>query len=195
MSEFAIRVKKLREETKHVSQAKMARDLAIDKSLISRWESGSRMPGWDMVSRIAKYFGVSTDYLYGISNDPTLQTLSDPDDAEFVSALSKNPKQCSELPEDVEAINTLVYNSGLHIIRLEGNKCFGVSGRNGMYEVSELDIAEILKEVSDFAADRLSRLEERKELEMLRNLSGDKGTALTYKKSPLERSIVTEPSR
>lgn len=180
---------------KGISQAALARDMDVSKSTINKYVLGKREPDMAFVEKLVSYFGVSTDYLYGISNDPTLQTLADPDDAEFVSALSKNPKQCSELPEDVEAINTLVYNSGLHIIRLEGNKCFGVSGRNGMYEVSELDIAEILKEVSDFAADRLSRLEERKELEMLRNLSGDKGTALTYKKSPLERSIVTEPSR
>lgn len=186
MSKFAIRVKKMREETKRVSQAKMARDLSIDKSLISRWESGARMPGWDMVSRIATYFNVSTDYLYGISDDPTLQTLADADDAEFVSALSKSTKQYSELSEDVAAINTLVYNNGLRIIRLEGNKCFGVSGKNGVYEVSEQDVVEILNEVSNFAVDRLSRLEERKELEMLRNLSGDKGIALAYKRSQLD---------
>lgn len=65
--EFHERVKKLRLERK-VSQAEMARVLGIAQSVYARYETGDRKPSYETLVSLAAYFGVSTDYLLGKSD-------------------------------------------------------------------------------------------------------------------------------
>ena len=44
---------------------KLAEDLNIGSNTLSQWESGTREPNYDVLCRLAEYFGVSTDYLLG----------------------------------------------------------------------------------------------------------------------------------
>lgn len=55
-------IKKLR--TEHdISQTQLAKELGVSKQSVSNWENDNIFPSIDMLTRIAKYFGVSCDYL------------------------------------------------------------------------------------------------------------------------------------
>lgn len=65
---FATRMAELRRQKK-ISQKEAARALGISQALLSHYENGIRECGLDFVVRAADYYGVSTDYLLGHSND------------------------------------------------------------------------------------------------------------------------------
>lgn len=67
-STFANRMAALRRQKK-ISQKEAARALGISQALLSHYENGIRECGLDFVVRAADYYGVSTDYLLGHSND------------------------------------------------------------------------------------------------------------------------------
>lgn len=77
MNKFAERLKSLREE-KGLSQRALARETGFSQAGIARWESSSQMPTIDTALTLAKYFGVTTDYIVGLSNNfiPTIHTLT-----------------------------------------------------------------------------------------------------------------------
>ena len=56
------RIKALRMK-RGISQAVLADRLVINKSVVSRWESGQRIPCEDVVKQIADVFEVSPDYI------------------------------------------------------------------------------------------------------------------------------------
>ena len=59
---LGIRIALLRIE-KGLSQAELARRLCISASAVGMYEQGRRMPSLDLVVRLAREFGVTTDYL------------------------------------------------------------------------------------------------------------------------------------
>ncbi len=62
---FKIRLKALR-EGKGMTQRDFATDFGVSKGTVGMWESGAREPRTlDELNRIADYFGVSSDYLLG----------------------------------------------------------------------------------------------------------------------------------
>ncbi|MCM1441023.1 MAG: helix-turn-helix domain-containing protein [Roseburia sp.] len=60
-------IKDLRLELK-LSQRELGVKLGVCNQTISFWESGQREPDLDALIEIAKFFGVSTDYLLGVSD-------------------------------------------------------------------------------------------------------------------------------
>ena len=60
-----MRIKELR-ELYDVQQKALANILGISSNTLSQYENGKREPGIDVVSKIAKHFNVTTDYVYGI---------------------------------------------------------------------------------------------------------------------------------
>lgn len=60
---FGMQLAKLRKE-KGVTQEQIADYLGVSPQAISKWENGS-YPNGDLLPRLADYFGVSIDYLYG----------------------------------------------------------------------------------------------------------------------------------
>lgn len=65
MNKFATRLKELRIE-KGLWQSALAQCLNVDQRTISNWENGTREPNIDMIIKIAQYFEVSVDYLFGL---------------------------------------------------------------------------------------------------------------------------------
>lgn len=55
-----------------LNQVQLGKKLGVTKQCISNWESGYIQPSIDMLIRIAKTFSVSTDYLLGLNDKPTL---------------------------------------------------------------------------------------------------------------------------
>lgn len=51
-----------------MTQAQLAQKLGITKSVISAYETGLRLPSYDILIHIAKLFNVSTDFLLGVEN-------------------------------------------------------------------------------------------------------------------------------
>lgn len=61
-------MKILREESK-LSQESLGNVFDVSKGTISSWESGRTQPPIETITSIAKYFGVTTDYLLGFNQD------------------------------------------------------------------------------------------------------------------------------
>ena len=67
-TKFCSNMSELRRE-RGLSQRKAAADLKISQALLSHYENGAREPGLGFVCRACRYYGVSADYLLGLSED------------------------------------------------------------------------------------------------------------------------------
>ena len=54
------------------SQVELAKKLSVAKQTVSNWENDNIQPSIEMLVRLAKLFGVTTDYLLGLENIPRL---------------------------------------------------------------------------------------------------------------------------
>lgn len=72
---LANKIVNLREEG-NITQSELARRLGLDKSSMSKIESGSRKVSTDELKRISEIFEVSTDYLLGNTIDRNGHTPS-----------------------------------------------------------------------------------------------------------------------
>lgn len=64
---FAERLKELRSEA-NVGQVELAKRIGVSKGIISLWENGLREPSMSNLISLAKFFGVSVDYLVGLTD-------------------------------------------------------------------------------------------------------------------------------
>ena len=64
---FGKRLLDLRHE-KAIGQVQLAQELKVGKATISYWEKGVTQPTLSNLIAIAKYFGVSIDYLAGLED-------------------------------------------------------------------------------------------------------------------------------
>ena len=55
-------IKNLR-KARRISQTELARHVGVTKQSVSNWENDNIQPSIEMLCRIAKYFGCTTDYL------------------------------------------------------------------------------------------------------------------------------------
>lgn len=62
---IAERIYELRTEMK-ISQQKLADEIGVSRRAITFWESGTNEPKATYIARLAKFFGVSADYLLGL---------------------------------------------------------------------------------------------------------------------------------
>lgn len=60
-------LKKLRQDN-NITQDELAKKIYTSRSNIANYENGKNMPSIDILEKIAKLFGVSTDYLLGKSD-------------------------------------------------------------------------------------------------------------------------------
>ena len=54
-----------------VSRNKFCADVGVGKNAVVDWEKRGNTPGGETLSEIASYFQVTTDYLLGLTDDPT----------------------------------------------------------------------------------------------------------------------------
>ena len=66
LSKFSTVLSRLRKE-RGISQKRAATDLGISQALLSHYEKGIRECGLDFVIKCSRYYGVTTDYLLGVS--------------------------------------------------------------------------------------------------------------------------------
>ena len=60
-----------------LSQKQAATDLGISQALLSHYEKGIRECSLDFVVKAAEYYGVSSDYMLGVSSSEKSGTLTD----------------------------------------------------------------------------------------------------------------------
>ena len=96
ITKFATILSQLRKE-RGISQKKAATELGISQALLSHYEKGIRECGLDFIIRCSEYYGVTTDYLLGASEnrngiDGDYLTALSSDKMYSVSMLSKATK-------------------------------------------------------------------------------------------------------
>ncbi|MDE6868865.1 MAG: helix-turn-helix domain-containing protein [Clostridia bacterium] len=64
---IATRLRELRTERK-LSQQKLGYETGISSSAIARWELGQAEPTASAIITLAKFFGVTTDYILGLND-------------------------------------------------------------------------------------------------------------------------------
>lgn len=67
MNIFCERLKELRTE-RGLGQVQLAKELDVGKSIISLWELGKCEPTLSKLIAMARFFGVSIDYLAGLED-------------------------------------------------------------------------------------------------------------------------------
>lgn len=76
---IGMRLKEIR-ENKKIEKAEVVEKLNINYSTYSNWEAGNREPSAEMLSKLATFYRVSLDYLYGrdsefdIENDEAIKS-------------------------------------------------------------------------------------------------------------------------
>ena len=56
--------------SQNLTQEQLAEKLGVTRQAVSRWESDTAYPETDKIIRMAALFGVSCDYLLGVSGEP-----------------------------------------------------------------------------------------------------------------------------
>ena len=97
LSSFAERLTFLR-ESKDLKKKDLAKILNLSASCISQYEKGTSLPGYDTLSQISHYFGVTIDYLVGNELSTLELRLESPyyKDVTNYALL----KACKDIPDD-----------------------------------------------------------------------------------------------
>ena len=76
MNNLGTKIKELR-IAENLTQEKLAEELNVSFQSISRWENGISTPDISLIPVIARYFGVSTDHLFGLEDEESEITKSE----------------------------------------------------------------------------------------------------------------------
>jgi len=63
--DFGENLKRLR-KGRNLTQQELGASIGLSKAVVSKYENGMGFPTFDVLIRIAQFFGVSTDYLLGV---------------------------------------------------------------------------------------------------------------------------------
>ena len=93
---IADKIKTLR-ASHNITQAELARRLGVTRNGVNSWEQGLSVPSTNYIVELSKLFGVSTDFLFGLSEQASINVdgLNDEDVAlmsELVSRLRGRTK-------------------------------------------------------------------------------------------------------
>nr|DAM60208.1 MAG TPA: Repressor protein CI [Caudoviricetes sp.] len=73
------------------TQADLVADLRLNKSTVSTWVNGTKMPRMNKIEQLADYFGVEKSDLIEDKSDTDEQYYSDPSVSEYAQAVKDNP--------------------------------------------------------------------------------------------------------
>lgn len=71
LPDVGTKLKQLRSQ-RNMSQIVLAKQLGVSKSVISSYENEVHLPPYDVLLKMARLFGVSTDYLLGATNNRSI---------------------------------------------------------------------------------------------------------------------------
>ena len=109
MSIFSERLKLLRKKHK-ITQEELAIRIGVERSSIGKYESTDTIPSPNILTALAEFFSVTTDYLLGVTNKPD-RIAAPPELAEYgvewVSVVKK-ARASGLTPDDIEKIIEVV---------------------------------------------------------------------------------------
>ncbi|WP_312047790.1 helix-turn-helix domain-containing protein [Anaerotignum sp.] len=70
-------IKTLRAE-KGLTQSQLAKEVGVSPGNIGDWEIGRSKPGYIALAALSQYFGVSSDYLLGLTSKPNHERMDAP---------------------------------------------------------------------------------------------------------------------
>ena len=97
-----IRLRDLRAE-KNISQRKMAEMFSVSQGTYNNWEQGNTQPAIEQLLELARFFGVSVDYLIGNSDDEgyiKIQEVLSKDDISTLHTVNTLPEDSKQLLMD-----------------------------------------------------------------------------------------------
>ena len=97
MSGFGKRLKEIRERM-GISQRSFAKMLGLDPAQLFRYERGERVPTEPVIKQVAEKLKVSTDYLLGLTDDPSPRSGGLPD------YLREKLEECEKLKQKFEKL-------------------------------------------------------------------------------------------
>lgn len=94
-SVFGDRLRKLR-KSKKLTQEQLGEVFGLDNTTISKWELGRYETDFEMVHRIARYFGVSADYLTGKTDNPDIIELTEREILDYKKIIEASRKKIDQ---------------------------------------------------------------------------------------------------
>lgn len=91
MKTLGQRIQELRKDNQWTGE-ELGKKLNVAKSTVSLWESGTRTPGTDMLTDIAKVFNVSIDYLLTGLVHVQNGYYTDPEVAQLAEEIKNDPE-------------------------------------------------------------------------------------------------------
>lgn len=73
VEKFGPRLKMLIEES-GMTVRSLAKDLNVSLGVLSDWQNGNKTPRGDSIMKLTEYFGVTADYLLGLTDASTIDT-------------------------------------------------------------------------------------------------------------------------
>lgn len=70
-NDFGENLKNLR-KSRDLTQKEFGAKVGLSKAVVSKYENSMGYPSFDVLVRIAQYFGVTTDYLLGVTKEKTI---------------------------------------------------------------------------------------------------------------------------
>lgn len=110
------RIRELRGK-RSMTMEELGKKLGVTKTAIFNWENENRTPDKDSIIRISELFGVTTDYLLGVSDRKKIETpyYINEDTAELAQEIFENPELKILMSasrklekEDIEALVSIV---------------------------------------------------------------------------------------
>lgn len=132
---FGERLRSLR-ENKNLTQQKVADDLNIKRENLSNYERNKREPDYEMLKKLAEYYGVSRSYILGETDKKNYWELNDKDERSIQKDLQKMiddlsnsdafaySKEDGEMDENTKKLLIMSLENSLRIAKEESKKRF-----------------------------------------------------------------------
>lgn len=124
MSILGSRLKELR-EGRGLRQEDIADIFSYGKSTISQWESGKNAPEYKIVTKLADYFNVSTDYLLGRTDEKHPFSVAEPPDKYHVELkwdpndpIEKSTNEIAQMLEQAVRLEEMTEEEALKVLEL-----------------------------------------------------------------------------
>lgn len=177
---IAQRIKELRESA-HLTQQELAKRLSISRSTLAGYESENKQPSYQVLSQIATFFRVPTDYILGVGIFEDWDLLLQNKDSIVTQISIMSSRLSSSILNGLDDITfaKLTYAFDVHVYKHEDGT-FGITAKDPIPTYPALTSIEKFNQLSD----------EERLISIFNSLSQDDRIILMGKALDLKRSSV-----
>lgn len=105
-----LRLKELRNEM-NVTQQQISEYLGVSRPTYTRYENGEREPSLEMIKKLARFFQVSIDCLFGYNNEnaPKTDSLNQTGVGIQLEGMDVDIYECAHMLSDEDKLNVMRY--------------------------------------------------------------------------------------